>query len=113
MTDRHRHRAAAFAAVLVVGGALAGCGGRDETQAGDRLEGGAAPTYPGEGAAGLVTTDDAGAAETPQTPALSGGQAGQTPDYTEPGGTGAVIETDKSSQPSIGSSDTDTSSERP
>ena len=66
MTDRHRHRAAAFAAVLVVGGALAGCGGRDETQAGDRLEGGAAPTYPGEGAAGLVTTDDAGRAAPPR-----------------------------------------------
>ena len=112
MTERRFHRAATLAAVVALGATVAACGGRDETEAGDRLDGGAAPTYPGEGAAGLVTTDDAGAAETPTTPALSGGPAGQTPDYDEVGGVGSVIETDKSSQPSSAAHNTSTEAER-
>lgn len=112
MTDRRSHRAAAIAAVVALGATLAACGGREETQAGDRLDGGAAPTYPGEGAAGLVTTDDAGAAETPTTPALPGGPAGQTPDYDEVGGVGSQIETDQSTQPSGAAHNTSTDGAR-
>lgn len=112
MTDRRFHRAAALAAVVALGATVAACGGQEETQAGDRLDGGAAPTYPGEGAAGLVTTDDAGAAETPETPALSGGPAGQTPNYNDAGGVGSQIETDQSSQPSGATHDTSTDGDR-
>lgn len=53
---------------------------------------GAAPTEPGEGAVGMVPVDNAGAAENPTTPALSGGPAGQTPDYPAPGGVSSVVE---------------------
>ena len=112
MTDRRLNRAAAFAAVLALGGAVAACGGQDQPAAGARLDGGAAPTYPGEGAAGLVTTDDAGAAETPTTPALPGGPAGQTPDYDEVGGVGSQIETDQSTQPSGAAHNTSTDGAR-
>lgn len=67
------------AAILALGCcALAACGD-------------AAPPEPGEGARGFVEVDDAGAAETPKTPALSGGPAGQTPDYGKAGGVGSVV----------------------
>lgn len=66
-------------AILLSMLALAGCGGD------------AAPPEPGEGAVGLVAVDDAGAAEAPTTPALSGGPAGQAPDYGETAGVGSVI----------------------
>jgi hypothetical protein len=40
--------------------------------------GDSAPPEPGEGAVGFVEQDNAGAAQAPQTPALSGGPEGQT-----------------------------------
>lgn len=71
---------------------LTGCGGD------------AAPPEPGEGAAGMVGVDNAGAAENPVTPALPGGPAGQTPDYPAPAGTGSVVHSD-ASPPSSASGD--------
>lgn len=70
-------------ALAAAGGLLiaAGCSDR-----------GAAPPEPGEGAVGTVAVDNAGAAQNPQTPALSGGPAGQTPDYPAPGGVSSRVE---------------------
>jgi hypothetical protein len=53
--------------------------------------GDAAPPEGAEGAVGLVEQDNAGAAENPVTPALSGGPAGQTPDYGSPGGAPSMV----------------------
>jgi hypothetical protein len=72
---------AALAALALTLGA---CGRSDETQAGDRLDGAAAPTYPGEGAQGLVEIEEAPINEAPEQ-TVSGGQ-NQTPAYGEPGG---------------------------
>lgn len=56
----------------------------------------AAPPEPGEGAVGTVAVDNAGAAETPTTPALAGGPAGQTPDYPSAAGASSVVHSDGS-----------------
>ena len=63
---------------------LGACGQSDETQAGDRLDGAAAPTYPGEGAEGLVEIEKAPINEAPEQ-TVSTGQ-NQTPAYGEPAG---------------------------
>lgn len=69
-------------------------------------DGGTAPPEPGEGAVGMVTTEGAGAAQTPTTPALPGGPAGQTPDYGQPGGVGSQVQTQPDGAgPSSGSGD--------
>jgi hypothetical protein len=72
---------AALAALALTLGA---CGQSDETQAGDRLDGAAAPTYPGEGAEGLVEIEKAPINEAPEQ-TVSTGQ-NQTPAYGEPAG---------------------------
>lgn len=56
----------------------------------------AAPPEPGEGAVGTVAVDNAGASETPVTPALAGGPAGQTPDYPSAAGAPSVVRSDGS-----------------
>ncbi len=89
------HAAFAVAAAL----ALAACGDGDQTQAGDRLDGAAAPTYPGEGAAGLVEAPGE-AMENAADATLDGGPAGQTPDYGEAAGVPSEARSDASSQPS-------------
>lgn len=61
------------------------------------------PPAPGEGAVGLVNVDDAGAAENPVTPALSGGPEGQTPEWGAPGGAPSIVVSDRSSPPSVSS----------
>ena len=70
---------------------LAACSGRDPGEAAAPVA--AAPAQNVGGAAGTVGVDDAGAAENPQTPALSGGMAGQTPDWGKPGGAPSVVQT--------------------
>lgn len=77
-------------AALGAAALLAACSGGD-----------AAPPEPGEGAVGMVETDNAGAAQNPQTPALSGGMAGQTPDYGQPGAAPSQVE---SNSPGTGTS---------
>jgi hypothetical protein len=66
-------------AALVLG--LAGCGD-------------ASPPEPGEGAAGFVSAENAGAAQNPQTPALAGGPAGQTPASDKVGGVPTIVYSD-------------------
>ena len=69
--------------------------------------GGAAPpegAEGAEGAVGVVQQDNAGAAENPVTPALSGGPEGQTPDYGSPGGAPSmVVSPGDGAPPSVGS----------
>lgn len=85
----NRASATGLAAVASLGLLLAACGQGDETQAGDRLDGAAAPTYPGEGAEGLVEMENEAVEndaidQAPEEPVNAG--QGQTPEYGEPGG---------------------------
>lgn len=77
---------------------LAACGQGEQTRAGDRLDGDAAPTYPGEGGAGLVETPEGAPAGATAVPGLSGGPAEQTPGYGEPGGVPAEAHSDPAGQ---------------
>jgi len=99
MINLNRASAAGLAAAASLGLLLAACGQGDETQAGDRLDGAAAPTYPGEGAAGLVENESGAMTETPGGD-TAGGATGQTPAYGEPGGAASEAHSDMSSPPS-------------
>lgn len=91
----------ALAAAAAIAALLSGC---------DR--GGAAPPEGVEGAVGVVQQDNAGAAENPVTPALSGGPAGQTPDWGSPGGApSVVVSPGDGAPPSIGSENSPTGGE--
>lgn len=71
---------------------------------GSGCDGGAAPPDGAEGAVGVVQQDNAGAAENPVTPALSGGPEGQTPDYGSVGGAPSmVVSPGDGAPPSVGS----------
>ncbi|MDP1618703.1 hypothetical protein [Phenylobacterium sp.] len=100
MTSMNRARLTGLAAAAGLGLALAACGQGETTQAGDRLDGAAAPTYPGEGAAGLVDNESGAMTEAPGADAAGGG-TGQTPGYGEPGGAPSEAHSDMSSPPSV------------
>ncbi len=93
----NRASATGLAAAASLGLLLAACGQGDETQAGDRLDGAAAPTYPGEGAEGLVEMENEGvendAIDQAPEESLNTGQ-GQTPEYGEPGGAPTEVHSD-------------------
>lgn len=54
--------------------------------------GDAAPPESEDAAVATVPQPNAGAAVNPETPAMSGGPAGQTPDYGQAGGAPAMVE---------------------
>jgi len=109
MKNLNRASAAGLAAAASLGLLLAACGQGDETQAGDRLDGAAAPTYPGEGAEGLVEMENEGAENDAidQAPedTLKTGQ-GQTPEYGEPGGVPSEVHSDPVSPAGVSESPT-------
>jgi len=84
---------------------LAACG---------RGAGGDAPTESAEGAAGVVASGNAAASQDPASTSLSGGPAGQTPAYGQPGGTAATSVTEQGDAPaSVGSENSPAGGESP
>lgn len=99
MISSIRPRLALSASALAIAALLAACG--DQIDAGDSIDGAAAPPYPGDGAVGLVEAPEAGdEMENVADATLDGGMAGQTPDYGEVAGPPRIVRSDQSNQPS-------------